>query len=130
MAKDTAKPPKKFAKKKIGLQSEIVYLCSCCAAIILLTLVGVNLNHYLSNNQVLGATTNSQIKNYESLSEEKIYWQNFLKENPGYIDGWLELTQINLDMSDKLAAKESYNNAREIDPISIKLTPFKEVFGE
>ena len=129
MAKDAAKPPKKFAKKKIGLQSEIVYLCSCCAAIILLTLAGLNLDQFLVKNHVLGATTDSQ-RSYENLIRERAYWQDFLKETPRYIDGWLELAQINLDMNDKLAAKESYNKAHEIDPISIKLAPFKEVFGE
>ncbi len=130
MAKNTAKPAKQIAKKKIGLQDEIVYLCSCCAAIILLTLAGQNLNHFLVKNQVLGAATNSQVKSYESLVKERTYWRDFLKENPRYIDGWLELTQINLNLGDKTAAKETYNKAREIDPISIKLNPFKEVSGE
>lgn len=130
MAKNTAKLPKKIAKKKIGIQGEIVYLCSCCAAIILLTLIGVSLNHFLAIKQVLGTTTDFQAKNSEGLVAEKAYWQNFLKENPSYIDGWLELTQVNLTLGDRTAASESYNKAREIDPISIKLAPFKEVFGE
>lgn len=129
MAKNTAKPAKKLAKKKIDFRGEIVYLCSCCAAIILLTLAGLNFNRFLFNNQVLGVATTSQ-GNYETLIEEKAYWQDFLKVNPRYLDGWVELIQVNLDLNDKTAAKETYNKAREIDPNSIKLTPFKGVFGD
>lgn len=129
MSKDTAKPAKKLAKKKIGFRNEIVYLCSCCAAIILLTLAGLNFNRFLSNNQVLGVATGSQ-GNYSALTTERAYWQDFLKANPRYLDGWLELTQVNLDLNDKPEALDAYNKAREIDPNSIKLAPFRGVFGE
>lgn len=129
MSKDTARPAKKLAKKKTGFRSEIVYLCSCCAAIILLTLASLNFNRFLSNNQVLGVATASQ-GNYEALLQERAYWQDFLKESPRYLDGWVELTQVNLDLNDKPMAQDAYNKAREIDPNSIKIAPYNQVFGE
>ncbi len=51
-------------------------------------------------------------------SFEKGFWQAFLKKNPSYLPGWLELAKIEVQLEDIDAAKEALNKAREIDPNS------------
>ncbi len=130
MNKVAAKSSKKTPKKKVDLRSEIVYLCSCCAVITLLVLAGFNIDSYIQKDKVLGATTISGEETYKSLIEEKNYWQDFLNSNPEYLDGWVAMIEINLNLNDKLSAKEAYIKAREIDPNSLKIGPYIQIFGD
>lgn len=52
------------------------------------------------------------------LSFEKSFWHAFLKENPSYLPGWLELAKIEVQLEDIEAARQALNKARDIDPNS------------
>ena len=130
MNKEAAKSAKKNLKRRVNLKGEIMYLCSCCAMVLLLCLTGFNFSDYLAKGSVLGVNTASGEERYRSLIEEKVYWQEFLKITPDYIDGWIELVNLNLNLNDKSSAKEAFIKAREIDPNSLKLGPFLEIFKD
>jgi hypothetical protein len=130
MGKTAAKSAKKSLKRRVGLKSGILYLCSCCAAILLLFLSGVNINSFISKNSVLGLATASGEESYKVLIGEKKYWQDFLEAHPYYLDGWIQLIGISLDLKDNFSASSAYIKAREIDPNSPMLGPYKAVFGE
>lgn len=52
--------------------------------IFILFLSAYNIKSYFAPMKVLGVET-------QSLRLEKEFWENFLKENPSYIPGWVEL---------------------------------------
>lgn len=79
------------------------YLILGAIAIVIL-LSSINLSEYFAPKKVLGTTTN--IDNQYSVN--KIFWENFLKENPEYIPGWIELGNL--------------EKARSIDPNYIDST--------
>lgn len=130
MVKEAAKSAKKNPRRRVNLRGEIMYLCSCCAMVVVLSLAGLNLNQYLSTSNVLGTSTASGEGQYRALIEEKLYWEEFLRTTPDYLDGWIELTNLNLNLNDRAAAYDSLNKAREIDPNSLKLGPFEKIFED
>jgi hypothetical protein len=129
MDKQPAGNQKKNKGHKSSFRKEFVYLCSCCAAIVLLVLTGVNFNGYLTSNKVLGASSDQQAY-YETLIEETTFWQNFLITNPDYFNGWVRLIDLNLAINNQAAAKTAYREASRIDPNSIKLQKYRSIFGE
>jgi hypothetical protein len=130
MNKTAAKSAKKNLRRKVNFRSEFLYLCSCCAMVLLLSLAGFNINDYVVKSNVLGAKAISGEDSYRSIIEEKNYWQEFLKITPNYLDGWIELISLNLNLNDKNSAKEAFIKAREIDPNSLKLGPYQELFED
>jgi len=52
----------------------------------------------------------------EDLLEQKNYWQNVLKENPTYFDGWVELSKIENRLGDNAQAEVATENAFQIKP--------------
>lgn len=114
MKKKSAK--KKVGNKKLNLKREFVFLCACCATIFLLFITSFNLNQVISPKQVLG--TKTQVKNEEVrvINNEIANWENFLKENPSYFEGWVKLTELKLQIGDLSGAKEAYRKAFQIDP--------------
>ena len=98
-----------------------IFLCSCCAVIFLLFIAGFNFEKFLaSQRRVLGIETQNQIYEQELLKEQKIYWENFLAENPTYFDGWIELANIDLKLGNLEEAKLSFEKAKTINPNSSK----------
>ena len=130
MNKTAAKSAKKNLRRKVNFRSELIYLCSCCAMVLLLSLAGFNINNYIVKGNVLGAKAISGEDSYRSIIEEKNYWQEFLKITPNYLDGWIELISLNLNLNDKNSAKEAFIKAREIDPNSLKLGPYQKIFED
>lgn len=130
MGKTTAKSAKKYIARKASIKGEILYLCSCCAVIFLLVLSGINVDSFVSKDRVLGISDTSGEEGYLVLVEEKSYWQDFLKAHPRYLDGWVQLVDINLGLNDSPAASAAYRKAREIDPNSLKLGPYRAIFEE
>ncbi len=98
--------------------------------VLLLSLAGFNINNYIVKGNVLGAKAISGEDSYRSIIEEKNYWQEFLKITPNYLDGWIELISLNLNLNDKNSAKEAFIKAREIDPNSLKLGPYQKIFED
>jgi hypothetical protein len=80
------------------MRSAAFYLF-CSAVITLLLLSILNIANYSQKQKVLGITTNPPLE----------YWQNLVRKNPTYFEGWLELYSLTGD--------ESYlNEAKRIKP--------------
>jgi len=127
MKKKSAK--KKRINKKISLKKEFYFLCACCATIFLLFITSFNLNQVVSPKQVLG--TKTQVKNEETkvINKEIANWENFLKENPSYFEGWVKLSELKLQVGDINGAKEAYQKAFQIDPNSEEVKSLEKKLG-
>lgn len=110
---------KKGSSKKEELKKHLLFLCSCCSLILLLFLSSFNLNSFLVSKKVLGASV--EASQNEELQRQKTYWENFLSGNPTYLDGWLELAQIELKLGDLGYALGALNTAKAINPNSEKV---------
>jgi hypothetical protein len=91
--------------------------------ILCLSLFNITL-YYKNHNEktsVLGKEAQSN-PNLE-LKNQKVYWK--LSSNPTYLDGWIELTQINYKLQNKNDFLISLKMAEEINPISPKLQEVK-----
>jgi cytochrome c-type biogenesis protein CcmH/NrfG len=124
-------PKKSKTNKKLrksSLKSEIVYICSCCAVIVIALLASVNLNQFIKTKDVLGAGSKIADESPQMLTNQKKYWNDFLTIHPTYLDGWIELTRIYLEEGNPVKARESFDRAFEISPNSRKIEPYKEVF--
>lgn len=121
--------PKTAGKKskRIKLKKQFVFLCSCCAVILILLISAFNFESFLTNQKVLGAQSVSSEQ--QLLQEQKIFWEEFVAENPTYLDGWIELTEINLELEDTEAAKFSLKTAEEINPNSSKVKELRTLVG-
>lgn len=98
-----------------------VFLCSCCAVVLLLFVAGFNLENFLAGKRVLGLKTQNQNYEQQLLKEQKLYWEDFLAANPTYLDGWIELANINLKLEARQEAKASLEKAKIISPNSSKI---------
>lgn len=93
-----------------------VYLASLLATITVLVLSTYNLETYLQKDKVLGAEAN-----IVQIESEQVFWENFLQENPGYFEGWIELAKIAYELGNKDCAIEALNSAKAINPNSDKI---------
>ena len=103
------------------IKKEILFFCSCCAAVIVLLITGINLQSYLTPNQVLG--TKAEVAGPSENEQEKIFWENFLKDNPRYFDGWIELAKIYAEEGNSQAKENALKRASEINPNSSVFLP-------
>lgn len=113
----------KVKEKKVNIKKEFIFLCTSCAVIVLLAIAGFNIESFLNGDKVLGAqteTTNS------SESQERVFWENFLVQNPRYLDGWLELAKIYTKEGNAEGAKNAIKKAVEINPNSENLKALQE----
>ena len=117
----TKNPAERKKAKKASFKKQLIFLCSCCAVVLLLFVAGFNLENFLAGKRVLGIKTQNQIYEQELLKEQKLYWEEFLAANPTYLDGWIELTRINISLGDNSAARIAHQKAEEINPNSEKL---------
>jgi len=123
MTKNSAEHKK---TKKVSLKKHLIFLCSCCAVILLLFIAGFNFENYLKKERVLGLESQKNIYEQKLLKEQKTYWEDFLAENPTYLDGWIELASINLKLGEKEEAKASLEKAKIISPNSSKIKGLEE----
>lgn len=56
-----------------------------------------------------------------NLEKEKVFWVNYLKQHPNYIDGWLELTKIEYRMGHISNAIRNLERAKNINPNLLKV---------
>ncbi len=111
----TARPKK--TGSKYNFKKDLIYLCSCCAAIALLLLTGFNINKFLESKKVLGTTIDvSDIQN------EKTYWLQMVSQNPTYRDGYLQLAVIDNTLGNKEESLMYFKKAKSIDPNSQKIS--------
>lgn len=110
--------PKQTPKNKL----EFKFLLSCFSVIAILFLAGFSLNNYFSNPKVLGTET-------PDFSEEMLFWEKVVSENPTYIDGWLELSRVSYEIGDKDYAIGALNSAKAINPNSEKVESLAKELG-
>ena len=121
------KNPAEHKKTKKGFfKKQLLFLCSCCAVVLLLFVASFNLENFLAGKRVLGTETQNQIYEQELLKEQKLYWEEFLAENPTYLDGWIELANIELKLGKTEEAKLSLDKAKAIGPNSSKVKVLEE----
>ena len=121
------KNPAEHKKTKRGtFKKQLIFLCSCCAVVLLLFVASFNLENFLAGKRVLGIKTQNQIYEQELLKEQKLYWEEFLAENPTYLDGWIELANIELKLGKTEEAKLSLDKAKAIGPNSSKVKDLEE----
>jgi hypothetical protein len=84
----------------------------------LIFLFNFSLNLAARKTKVLAATNEVKEVYSPSLSEEKLFWENFQAINPTYRDGFLELASIEAELQNKRGALKFINLARKIDPNS------------
>ena len=126
----TKNPAERKKAKKASFKKQLIFLCSCCAVIFLLFITGFNFENFLAGKRVLGIKTQNQRYEQELLKEQKIYWKDFLTENPTYLDGWIELANIELKLENLEEAKLSLDKAKAIDPNSSKVKILEEAFKD
>jgi tetratricopeptide (TPR) repeat protein len=82
----------------------------------MLTATGININNFINKQKVLGASVD-----VSSLQEEKNYWENLIKKNPTFVDGYLQLAKIYSLMGKKDEAILQIKSALSFDPNSMKI---------
>lgn len=92
------------------MSKNTTFLLSSLAIILVLILSYFNLKSYFNPPKVLGVQT--EVKN----NPEQTFWENFLKNNPTYFPGWIELAKIDKANGNPLTSFENLNKAREINP--------------
>ncbi|MFV1917083.1 MAG: hypothetical protein ACC618_01165 [Patescibacteria group bacterium] len=92
-----------------------------CMVAIILALSVFNIAFYSSkeSGRVLGLKI--VVDSNQVLLQEQYFWNNLLKENPTYLQGWVELAKINIQLEDIDSAREALFKARKVDPNSILL---------
>ncbi len=94
------------------------------ASAILLSLTFLNIAAYLSitrinfDQKVLGAST--EMDSNQNLSNEIIFWEKIVNDNPTYVDGYLKLAVLEWPL-DKTKSSHFLQIARELDPNSSKV---------
>jgi hypothetical protein len=111
------KSSKKFQPENqlITVKNEFIFLCSCCAVILLLVIT-TNTISPIVRGTVLGTSTNSV--NIKNLEKQYSFWNSFLKDNPTYFDGWIELYKIDNQLNKINEANNALEKAHNINPNS------------
>lgn len=122
MPKKTARAKKE--KVKHNFKKDFMYLCSCCAAIALLFLTGLNINKFIDSRKVLGTTVDTS-----GIENEKAYWLQMVSQNPTYRDGYLELAIIDSTLGYKEESLMYFKKAKSIDPNSQKIDEVRKLLN-
>ncbi len=88
------------------------YLLKVSFILSVLTLITFNIQNISFGKKVLGAST----KIVQNLHSEKVFWEEFLEENPSYLEGWIELAIIQEELGNQNASLQALLKAEEINP--------------
>jgi hypothetical protein len=55
-----------------------------------------------------------------------LFWEGFLKQNPTYLKGWLELTNLEIERGNKAAANLYLEKAKSIEPNSEEIKQLED----
>lgn len=80
---------------------------------------------FLYNYYIISNTKNT----VPSLSEQADYWEDVIRENPTYLDAYVELAQIELARENEERAVDLIEFANSLDPNSEKLKGYSEFLG-
>jgi len=127
MTKNSASHPKKT--RKAPLKKQLLFLCSCCAVVFLLFIAGFNFEKVISTKNVLGARSETALNEEALLTQEKAFWEKLTQENPTYLEGWLELTDISFKLGDREEASVFLEKAKTINQNSDKVKALEEKLG-
>lgn len=127
MSRKSPKKPK-FLKKSIIKKVNILFIFFIGGGFIFVFSI-INLLNYLARDEesVLGVRIESETKT--SLEQGKIFWENFLVENPSYLQGWLELAKIEVQLENFEAARSAFSKAKTINPNSELIKNAESVLG-
>ena len=106
--------PKKGPRQR---KNDLLFFLSCCGASLILFLAVTNISTFFLPKKVYN--------DLEVYQEQKNFWQEVVSKHPNYLDGWLELANINLVLDDSEEARKAFEKAREINPNSEKITILK-----
>ncbi len=109
----SAKKTKKTTKKK-GWP----YFSLLGFIILILILSLFNLIIYFSSTpkQILGLRM--EVNTNSVLETQKEFWNKLLSKNPTYVDGWMELAKIEVQLENIDNAKKAIDRAKKIEPNS------------
>ncbi|CAN5295534.1 hypothetical protein BH10PAT1_BH10PAT1_7850 [soil metagenome] len=119
-----SKKKSKSKPKKESYKKYFIHYTYCLAIIALLSITTLNINKYLDSQKVLGTSID-----VTPLQNERLYWQTLVSQNPTYIDGYLELAKVNVELSNKVEAEIYINKALSLDPNSLKIIEVKNKLG-
>lgn len=124
MKEPVHQPPKKSRKKlRLKVSKEVVFLCSCCAVVIIFSLSTFNTSLFLNGNQVLGASS-------QAAGQDKIsFWQDLVTKYPTYMEGWVELAKLEIKSGNLQQATFYLEKAKEIDPNSNEVKQLETAIG-
>src|SRR5689334_18366422 len=88
-----------------------IHYIYCLGTISLLILASYNLNNLLKSKNVLGTSIE-----VNSIQDEKEYWLKIASENPTYVDAYLQLAKVEVELSNKDGARSYINEARKLNP--------------
>lgn len=122
--KKEKKLKEKKQEEKFDYKKSFIHYAYCLAIIFLLTLTSININKFLNTKKVLGASVN-----VTPLQNEKSYWQNLVDENPTYVDGYLQLAKVDVELGNVNEATTFINKALSLDPNSSKIPEVQHELG-
>ncbi|MBN1169101.1 hypothetical protein JXA63_04390 [Candidatus Woesebacteria bacterium] len=98
-----------------GAKSKNISLTLLASSYVLIAFVSVNFEREVpqppkQQTQTLGMNTQN------SMEKERSFWTSYMKENPNYIDGWLELTKIEYETGNIQKAIRYLEKAKDINP--------------
>lgn len=98
----------KANKPKVNIKNEINFFYLCIFTITILFLTAFAFKLHQANLKVLGIKTENTV-NEMKVSNQITFWKEFVSQNPGYYEAWMELYG--------LTGENTYlNKARAIDP--------------
>ncbi|SRR5260221_781014 len=114
----------KKEKAKVNFKQHLIHYAYCLLIIILLIVTSININRFLQSRKVLGTSID-----VSPLQNEKIYWQGIVEKNPTYVDGYLELAKVDVELGNKNEAINSIEKALTLNPNSAKITEVQKQLG-
>jgi len=114
----------KKKKNKVSYKQYFVHYLFCLLVILLLVLTGVNIDKFLSNQKVLGTKIDTT-----TIQNEKSYWQKIVSDNPTYLDGYLELAKVEVQLGNTQEAQNYINQALQINPNSQRIPEIKKLLN-
>lgn len=112
------KPSKKF----------IQYSSLGFVTTISLFLIIINVTTVLNKQKVLGVATAQALEapNRNQLESERQFWLDMVSKNPTYRDGYLEVADIDLQLGNRLEAREMIDKSKQVDPNSEVIADFEK----
>lgn len=115
---------KSTQKTKVSYKPFFLHYLYCLSLIIFLTIAGFNINKFINNQKVLGTSVD-----VTPLQNEKLYWQQIISNNSTYIDGYLQIAKVDIELGNKSEANNFLERASNLDPNSSKIQDVRNELG-